>query len=565
MSFITFVPLTARRILEVACGDSSLARHYRRRNPTAEYVGFESAGDGAAVAAAHVDRMVVGELEELDTKLADDGVQFDLAVVPNILLQKYPALVSRLTTLVCDGGYVFARPPNVAHWMTYAGVRSLRPPQFQLNPAEIPLSSLETQSTEVALAQGGFAVRRTYPLEFSPAGDDGWPRAFSALAQDLGVDREALLQRAAASFHAVCAQKPGSRRPTGRALRIHVAVLAPAAMDIRTILPATALRSDPELSVSHGEAPLYLPALAPEAPKVLVIQRPRYDEIDSWRESLAKCLNRGWVLVLEFDDHPHAAAETVGAIPTELDWTKFGYYHAVQTSTEPLRDAFLRYNPEVKVFRNAVFDLPPFPQQNRGSRVFYGAIGRGDFPVRIAASLAATIRDFPDVEFVVVGDPAVFKALPTAKKRYYEVLPYAKYLDMMASCEISLAPLEGRKFEYCKSDAKFLDAARGGVLTIASPTVYADVIVHGANGLIAQHEGDWAKLLSMALADPAGRVGMARRAWEYVREERMFACQMADRREWYMDLWARRDALSEQLIARMPGLAEELRKSRQQA
>jgi hypothetical protein len=560
MSFITFVPLTARRILEIACGESSLARHYRRRNPAAEYVGFESVRDATPAAAAQVDRLVVGELEELDTKFAADGARFDLVVVPNILLQKQPALAHRVAKLVCDDGYIFARPPNIAHWMTYAGVRSLRPPQFQLNPAAIPLPSLGTNSTEAALAQAGFAVRRTYPLEFSSDGDDGWPRAFSAMAQDLGVDREALLQRAAASFHAVCAQKPGSPRPAGRSLRVHVAMLAPTAMDIRTTLPATALRSDPELSVSHGEKPLYLPSLDPDAPKVLVIQRPRYDEIDGWRESLARCLHRGWVAVVEFDDHPHTAAETVGAVPTELDYLKFGYYHAVQTSTERLRDVLLPYNPEVTVFRNAVFDLPPFPQRDRGRRVFYGAISRGDFPIRVAASLAAAIRDFPDTEFIVVGDPSVFKALPTRNKKYYDVLPYAKYLDMMASCEISLAPLEGRKFEYCKSDAKFLDAARGGVLTIASPIVYADVIAHGANGLIAQHEGDWAKLLSMALADPAGRRGMARRAWEYVRKERMFAGQVPDRREWYMDLWARRDELTERLVARMPGLAEELRK-----
>jgi hypothetical protein len=49
---------------------------------------------------------------------------------------------------------------------------------------------------------------------------------------------------------------------------------------------------------------------------------------------------------------------------------------------------------------------------------------------------------------------------------------------------------------------------------------------------------------------------MARRAWAYVRDERMFADQVALRRDWYLDLWSRRDALNAALLARMPGLRE---------
>jgi hypothetical protein len=107
-----------------------------------------------------------------------------------------------------------------------------------------------------------------------------------------------------------------------------------------------------------------------------------------------------------------------------------------------------------------------------------------------------------------------------------------------------------------KSDAKFLDAARAGVLTIASPTIYDRVIEHGVNGLLAPRVEDWAPLLIRALAEPAWRQAMARRAWDYVRRERMFANQVALRRDWYLDLWARREELNAGLIARTPGLRE---------
>jgi glycosyltransferase involved in cell wall biosynthesis len=165
------------------------------------------------------------------------------------------------------------------------------------------------------------------------------------------------------------------------------------------------------------------------------------------------------------------------------------------------------------------------------------------------------VRDFPQVEFVVVGDKDVFDALPTANKQYHPYLPYADYLDLMSACTVALSPLEDREFQDCKSDAKFLDAARGGVLTIASPTVYAETIQDGVNGLIAREQADWARLLALALADPVRRNDMARRAWDYVREQRLFADQVAERRDWYLDLWARRGTLTARLIERCPDLA----------
>jgi hypothetical protein len=107
-----------------------------------------------------------------------------------------------------------------------------------------------------------------------------------------------------------------------------------------------------------------------------------------------------------------------------------------------------------------------------------------------------------------------------------------------------------------KSDAKFLDAARAGVLTIASPVIYERTIRHGETGLIARRLEDWAPLLMRALAEPEWRRGMARAAWSYVRHERMFASQVAQRRDWYRELWSRRAALNAAVFARTPGLAE---------
>jgi glycosyltransferase involved in cell wall biosynthesis len=337
-------------------------------------------------------------------------------------------------------------------------------------------------------------------------------------------------------------------------LYLHLGAFAPHLMDIRTRLPAEALKADPHLSVRYSEPPVRLPELPAGKPKVVVLQRPGALPKSRWRKFMAHCIARQWVVVVECDDHPQAIAQIRNAVASPTVWQKITHCHAVQTSTARLAAVFAARNPEVKVFANAVFDLPPFPDEPRPERVFYGAVGRGAFAVGLAASLGPVVRDFPDVEFVVVGDRDVFDALPTANKQYHPYLPYADYLDLMSGCTIALSPLEGREFQDCKSDAKFLDAARGGALTIASPTVYAQTIQDGINGLIAREQADWARLLALALGDPARRREMARRAWEYVRDRRLFADQIAERRDWYLDLWARRNALTARLIERCPDL-----------
>lgn len=353
-------------------------------------------------------------------------------------------------------------------------------------------------------------------------------------------------------------QKRDAGPPPPEPLVVQSAAFAPRLMDIRTRLPAHGLRSDPELIVAYGVAPVQLLPLPPETPKILVLQRPALPSVETWRAATANSIRRGWVPVLEVDDHPALLAAVAGRKLTSSDWLTYGFPHAIQTSTERLAKAFSRYNPVVKVFPNAVFDLHPFPTAAAPRRVFYGALSRGRFAARVAASLGPVSEEFPEVEFVVVGDRDIFEALPTANKAFHDHMPYEAYLDLMATCAVSLSPVEGRLYEDTKSDAKFLDAAARGVVTLASPTIYAETIVHGLTGLIAHRLTDWAPLLAGALRDETARQAMARRAWDYVRAERMFAHQAADRRAWYRELWDRREELNAGVIARLPGLAQAL-------
>jgi hypothetical protein len=357
----------------------------------------------------------------------------------------------------------------------------------------------------------------------------------------------------------VRAQKlPAGQAPLP-AMYLRFAPYARTLMDVRTRMPARGLRSDPELRVEYRPPPLTaLPELPRDAPKMMLLVRPAETRTEVWRPFLADMIRRGWLVVIDYDDYPPLIAQVKGLPANPAGMQIFWHGHAVQTSTPALVEHFRPFNPEVALFPNPAFDILPFPTQPRPPRVFYGALIRGDYAVRVAGSLGPAIDRRPETEFVVIGDREVFEALPTTNKRYHEYMSFEAYLRLMSQCTISLSPVEDVAHWNTKSDGKFVDAARAGVLTIGAPVVYDQVIQHGVNGLLARDVIDWAPLLGQALTDDASRMRMARAAWDYVLHERMFADQETLRRDWYLDLWARREELNAAMIERVPGLRDAL-------
>lgn len=397
------------------------------------------------------------------------------------------------------------------------------------------------------LESHGFEVRHLQPLD-APAHDPKTFGYFDDIRRErTGAWRAGALAGPTGEPLVVVATRPNDVPP----MQLAMFSFAPVMMDIRTRLPAAALRSEPGLLMQHVRPPGRLEPAAKEQPKVLILQRPAPPKnLAGWKQSIRDWVRDGWVSVVEFDDHPTLTAMIAGREVVEADWVRFSAAHAVQTTTPLLEGLFRQLNPETRSFPNAVFRLEPFPE-NLPKRVFYGAIQRGDHAVEMAQSLGPAIARFPGVEFVVVGDRAVFDAIPSSRKRYYDLVSYEEYLRLMGGCSISLSPMEDNAFNAAKSDAKFLDAASRGVLTIASRAVYASVIRHGENGLIAERTSDWARLLADALADDVARREMARVAWTYVRDHRMFADQARERLAWYRDLWERRDALNDAVLSRL--------------
>lgn len=339
-------------------------------------------------------------------------------------------------------------------------------------------------------------------------------------------------------------------------LLLQVSAFAPMLMDVRGRLPARALASTPDLQVAYQVAPFAPAQVEPGRPRVLVLQRPAPEAHPDWPRWIGELSAQGWVVVLELDDHPALIRELVRlevppASSAPAAYGPLAWVHAVQTSTEALAQDFRHNNPEVAVFPNAVFELGAPPEASRPRRVFYGALSRGFEAQRAAASLAPFTREFPEAEFVVVGDCEVYKALPTRAKTLHPLMSYEAYLAELSRCVVSLSPLADGPWRHAKSDAKYLDAARSGVVTIASPTVYGDTIVDGKTGFIARDLGDWSMLLLRLFQDPELLSRVGRAAWSNVRDHRMFAAQAPGRRAWYFDLWSRRAELEAARQARL--------------
>jgi 2-polyprenyl-3-methyl-5-hydroxy-6-metoxy-1,4-benzoquinol methylase len=104
-----------KRVLDVGCWNGDMGAHLRQHN--VEVVGVEQDPEAAKIAAERLDRVVVGDVQELDLEAVFGSGVFDAIVLGDVLEHLVdPRLVlSRLRPLLSPGGSVVASIPNVAH------------------------------------------------------------------------------------------------------------------------------------------------------------------------------------------------------------------------------------------------------------------------------------------------------------------------------------------------------------------------------------------------------------------------------------------------------------------
>ncbi len=540
------IPLNARVVLDVGCSTGSLGSAYRRFNPRARLLGIDSDPEAAAIAAHRLDEVAALDVE-------DNPLPFDLpngldCVIYGDVIEhlRDPWKVLRAhAEALTDDGTILVCVPNVEHWSFLAHL--LRgdwayEPSGLLDETHLRWFSLE--SMRKTLLSAGLTLSDVHPRIFDMEQARAFASAVAPALRAMGVDPQSYLNRAAPLQYVWRARKQERPRIT-----VVANMLEPVGgvSHVRVVYPLRAMATDPSV---HSQLINLssLPDLGPDEPKILVLHRPALS--GSQASALtSNLLQRGWILVTEFDDHP----DFFRALQDPAQLT-FRGVHAVQTSTRVLASILRARNPEVMIFPNAVRILPDpvnFASPDHVT-LFFGALNRQpDWTPLMPAINAVATATTGRLHFEVVHDRAFFDALATPHKRFTPTCDHETYLRLLGHCEICFMPLSDTPFNRAKSDLKFIEAAACRTAALASEVVYGEAIEDGRTGLIFRNGAELQERLTrlVTMPDVTRDIGDAARA--YVARERMLAYQVNTRIAWYRSLWERRAELNAALQTRL--------------
>ncbi|MCW3473311.1 methyltransferase domain-containing protein [Limobrevibacterium gyesilva] len=544
------IPLNAMTVLDVGCGTGALGAEYKRRNPAVRYLGIETDIASARIASQRLDEVATIDVEA--GPLPFDDKAFDCIIYGDVLehLRDPWSLLLRHAELLSPTGTILICLPNVEHW-SFAE-RLLRgtwdyEEQGLFDKTHLRWFNFET--TRRALRAAGLVIRDVTPRIFDLARAQEFMHALRPALETLGIDPQHYLQRAAPLQYVWRA----GRQPIQQ---IHVVstMLAPVGgvSHVRVVEPLRAMETDPAVTtrIVNGFDTMDLPETTP---RIFVFHRPLLTG-EAGLVPVRTLIDRGYLVVCEFDDHPDYIP-----VLQRPDVQNFRAVHAVQTSTEPLAEVLRRQNPEVAVFPNAVSRLPSVRNYATPGRLtlFFGGLNREeDWPPFLPALNAVAALAGERLHFQIVNDRGLFEALQTPHKSFTPLCDYETYQELLSRSEISFMPLLDSPFNRCKSDLKFLEAAAFRVTALASPVVYGDTIEDGHTGVLFHDARDLQQRLLRLIANPDIGQTIADAARSYVAKHRMLAYQVARRTSWYRSLWARREALQQSLLARVPELAQ---------
>jgi SAM-dependent methyltransferase len=543
------IPLDAAHVLDVGCGAGRLGQEFKRRNPKATVFGVESHPEAAAVARGRLDRVVVTDIEANPFPFGD--TRFDCIVYGDVLehLRDPWRLLALHAERLNEHGVVVICMPNAEHWSL---VERLLRGTFDYDDHGLfdrtHLRWFTPETTQRALRGAGLLPYDVIPRIFDRDNALAFARAMRPALDGLGIDADLYAQRAQPLQHVWRALA----RPVER-LHIVSSMLAPVGgvSHVRVVEPMAALATRPGLLARI--VPGFDPGDLPDDPRIFILHRPLLAGPQGLL-IVRQLLDRGFVVVCEFDDHP-------GYIPVlqRPDVHNFSAVHAIQTTTGPLAAVLGQQNPEIAIFPNALtrVHVPRNFQAPGRLTLFFGGLNREEeWPPYIEALNAVAALAGERLLFRIVADRGLFDALQTPHKQFTPLCDYETYQDLLAQSEICLMPLADTPFNRCKSDLKFIEAASFRVAALATPTVYGDSIENGRTGLIFHDAAELRRQLAHLVADPGRAQALADAAREEVAGKRMLAYQLADREGWYRSLWARREELNRALLERVPELAQ---------
>ena len=156
-------------------------------------------------------------------------------------------------------------------------------------------------------------------------------------------------------------------------------------------------------------------------------------------------------------------------------------------------------------------------------RIVYGSgtlTHDADFKVA-APAILAMLKRYDHVILTVIGHLNLPSAFDDYKEKIETIAlsDYSTYMRRLASCQISIAPLEDSIFNDAKSNIKFLEAAILSLPSVCSPAAaFKEVIQSGVTGYLAANEGQWRSALQALIEDASLRQKIGQNALDYVKQ-----------------------------------------------
>ncbi|MDD2876521.1 MAG: methyltransferase domain-containing protein [Acidiphilium sp.] len=545
------IPLVARTVIDVGCGGGALGAAFRCRNPRARVLGVDLDPGSIAVAQTRLSEAALCDVQtEAFPFDLPDGI--DCLIYGDVmehLSDPWEVLTRHVEQLNPDGTVVVCFP-NVEHWsIAYRLLKGSFDYEEEGLLDRTHLRWFTPRTMGAALERAGLSLCDVRPRPTDRTAAVRFVEAVAPALVAIGVEPAEYLNRAIPiQFIWRAKKQPRPRLVLGATMLPPVGGVS----DVRVIEPVRALATD--ASVLAGVRPeSEIGPVLQNAPHIAVLHRP----LLLGEPGLARVralIERGYMVVTEFDDHPGFLEDRGVAVADLLTFTAV---HAVQVSTEALAAVLTAFNPEIAVFPNAVselFEPRNFTDPDRMT-LFFGALNREEDWAPCMPVLNEVLRAVGSrLAVSVMHDRGFFDALDTANKVFIPTSDYGTYRKTLAGSEICFMPLADTVFNRAKSDLKFVEASAARAVSLASPVVYEASIRDGETGLLFRSPDHLRMQLLRLLAYPEAAKRLAEAARAEIAAERMLAYQLRARTDWYHALWARRDELTEALRARVPAL-----------